>query len=322
MLIVMVVFNQIKNKWGLLKQTFNEFFNDNAPKLSAALAYYTVFSIAPMLFIVISLAGIFYGRDAVQGRLFGEIKKLVGVNAADQIQAMIANTQLQNNTVLGAIIGSIVLLLGATGVFTEIQDSINYIWSIKAKPSRGWVKYIVNRVLSFSLIVALGFILLASLVLNTLMDVLSDRIFSMFSESTFYLIYGLNLLIIFFIISLFFAVIYKVLPDAVIYWKDAFRGAMFTSFLFLLGKFLIGWYLGNSKMSAAYGAAASMIIILVWVYYTAMILYFGAEFTKVYALKRGHGIKPYKNAVYIIKEEKKEIPPFSIKSENTQTSLL
>jgi membrane protein len=314
----MVIFKKIKSEWGVLKQTIDEFSNDNGMKLSASLSYYTVFSVAPMLFIVISFAGIFYGREAVQGRLFWEIRKLIGDNAAAQIQEMIAHTQLQNNTTLGAIMGGVALVIGATGVFTEIQDSINYIWSIKAKPAKGWLKYITNRVLSFSLIVGLGFILLVSLVVSAGMDVLSNRLSAMFSNATFYILYGLNLIIIFLVISFFFAVIYKVLPDAKIAWKDSFKGAMFTAFLFMLGKFLIGLYLGNSKTSLAYGAAASLVIILLWVYYTSVILYFGAEFTKVYALKKGNGIKPYKNAVYIIKEEKKEVPPFTIKPENIE----
>ncbi len=311
----MVIFKKIKGEWGVLKQTFTQFSDDNGMKLSASLSYYTVFSIAPMLFIIISFAGIFYGREAVQGRLFGQIRSLIGDTAAIQIQDMIAHAQTENNTTIGATIGIIVLVIGATGVFTEIQDSINYIWSIKAKPAKGWLKYITNRVLSFSLIVGLGFILLVSLVVSALMDVLNAQLERFFSETTFYLMYALNVTIIFFVISCFFAIIYKVLPDAKIHWKDAFKGAMFTSFLFMLGKLGIGLYVGNSSTSAAYGAAASLVVILLWVYYTSLILYFGAEFTKVYALTKGKGIEPYKNSVFIVKEEKKEIPPFKIESE-------
>lgn len=297
---------------GLLKQTFIEFSNDSVMKLSAALSYYTVFSIAPMMFLIISFAGAFYGEDAVQGRLFGQLSKLVGSSAATQIQEMIANTHLKNESAFGAITGGIILLIGATGVFTEIQDSINYIWSIKAKPKKGWLKFIINRMISFSLIVSLGFLMLVSLVINAAMDALSENLSRIFSNGTFYLMYSLNILLIFGIISLFFTIIYKVLPDATIYWKDALKGAMFTAVLFLIGKFAIGYFIGSSKTSAAYGAAASLVIVLLWVYYTSVILYFGAEFTKVYALQRGKGIKPHANAVYILKEEKKEIPPFEI----------
>ena len=314
----MIVFNSIKSNIGLLRQTFIEFSNDNVLKLSAALSYFTIFSIAPMLFLVISFAGAFYGTEAVQGRLFGQLQQLVGSSAAIQIQEMIANTHLKDESTFGAITGGIILLLGATGVFTEIQDSINYIWSIKAKPKKGWLKLIINRVISFSLVISLGFLMLVSLVINAVMDALNERLLAIFSEGTFYLMYALNILIIFAIISFFFTVIYKVLPDARIYWKDAMKGAMFTAVLFLIGKFLIGYFIGNSKTSVAYGAAASLVILLLWVYYTSVILYFGAEFTKVYALQKGKGIKPHENAVYILKEEKREIPPFTIKPEEKE----
>jgi len=308
----MIVFKSFKKNVGLLKQTFVEFDNDNVLKLSASLSYFTIFSIAPMLFLIIGFAGTFYGKDAVQGRLFTQLNKLVGSNAALQIQDMIANIYVNGESSIGTIAGIIILLFGATGVFTEIQDSINYIWSIKAKPKKGWLKFIINRMISFSLIVSLGFLMLVSLVINAAMDALSEKLASIFTEGTFYLMYSLNVLLIFGIISFFFAVIYKVLPDATIHWKDAARGAMFTAVLFLAGKFLIGYYIGNSRTSAVYGAAASLVILLIWVYYTSIILYFGAEFTKVYALQRGKGIKPYGNAVYIIKEEKKEMPAFEI----------
>jgi membrane protein len=311
----MIIFSHIKKNIGLLRQTFIEFSNDNVIRLSASLSYFTIFSIAPMMFLIISFAGAFYGKEAVQGRLFGQLQKLVGSNAATQIQDMIANTHLKDESTFGAIIGGIILLFGATGVFTEIQDSINYIWSIKAKPKKGWLKYIINRIISFSLIVSLGFLMLVSLVINALMDALNERLSAIFSQGTFYFMYTMNILLIFAIISFFFTVIYKVLPDATIYWKDAMKGAMFTAVLFLAGKFLIGYFIGSSRTSAAYGAAASLVIVLLWVYYTSVILYFGAEFTKVYALQKGKGIKPHKNSVYILKEEKKEIPPFAITPE-------
>lgn len=298
---------------GLFKQIFVEFTNDNVLKLSAALSYFTIFSIAPMLFLIIIFAGTFYGQEAVQGRLFEQLQQLVGSNAALQIQEMIANTALKDDGTVGTITGVIILLFGATGVFVEMQDSINYIWSIKAKPKKGWLKLIINRVISFSLVVSLGFLMIVSLVINALMDALGEQLMRIFSDGTFYLMYVLNIALIFVIISFFFMVIYKVLPDAKISWGDAWKGAMFTSVLFLAGKFLIGYFIGNSKTSAAYGAAASLVILLLWVYYTSVILYFGAEFTKVYALRRGKGIQPHSNAVYILKEEKKEIPPFVIK---------
>lgn len=315
----MIIFTHIKRNIGILRQALIEFDNDNVFKLSASLSYFTLFSIAPLLFLLVSFAGVFYGKEAVQGSLIVQLQQLVGSNAAQQIQEMIASVHLNDESAVGAIAGGVVLFVGATGVFTEIQGSMNYIWSIKAKPRKGWIKYLVNRLISFSLVVSLGFLMLVSLVVNAAMDALSSRLEVLFSENTFYIMYALNVFIIFITISFFFAIIYKVLPDATIHWKDAAKGAMFTAALFLLGKFLIGYYLGNSHTSAAFGAAASVVILLLWVYYTSVILYFGAEFTKVYALRRGKGIKPYGNAVYILKEEKKEIPPFEIKPEKEQT---
>lgn len=198
-------------------------------------------------------------------------------------------------------------MIGATGIFAEIQDSINYIWSLKAKPKRGIVKLLLNRLISFSLVISLGFLLIVSLVANALMDLLSERLVSLFYESTVFIFYGLNIALILTVLSFLFAIIFKVLPDGKIKWKDAFIGAFFTSLLFLLGKVAIGYYLGNSKLGTTYGAAASIVIILTWVYYTSIILYFGAEFTKVYALEYGGGIIPDKTAVFIIKQEAKEL---------------
>jgi len=292
----------------LFKRTFLSFVDDRGMKLAASLSYYTVFSIGPVLLIIMSLAGIFYGREAVQGKLYGEIKGLVGAEAALQIQEIIQNVQKTNNSQLGAIIGFVILFIGATGVFTEMQDSINFIWSIKAKPAKGWLKYIINRLISFSLILGLGFILLVSLFVNTIVEVLSDKLKTMFPDYSVYLFYGINLVILLIVISALFAIIYKILPDATIGWRDAITGAIFTAVLFLIGKFLIGYYLGSSNIGLTYGAAASLVIIFLWVYYSSIILYFGAEFTKVYAIERGAGIRPKKTAVFIVKKEAKEVP--------------
>ncbi|MEJ7685211.1 MAG: YihY/virulence factor BrkB family protein [Segetibacter sp.] len=256
-------------------------------KLSASLSYYTIFSIGPLLVIIISLSAVFYGREAVQGKLYGQISGLIGSDAAIQIQEIIKKSQHANRGFIGTIIGTVILVVGATGIFTEIQDSINYIWSLRAKPKRGIIKFLINRLLSFSLIVSLGFLLLVSLVVSALLDVLSDRLTLYFPHTTIYVFYVLNLIIILIIISVLFAIIFKVLPDGKIKWKDAFIGAGFTAVLFLIGKAGIGFYLGRANLGATYGTAASVIIILTWVYYTSIILYFGAEFTKVHALEYG-----------------------------------
>jgi membrane protein len=244
----------------------------------------------------------------VQGEIYHEINGIVGNDAAVQIQDIIKNIQHTHATVAGAIIGGIVLILGATGVFTEMQGSINFIWSVKANPKKSWLKYIINRLISFSLVLVLSFLLLVSLIINALLTVLSDRLIKLFPDYTVSLFNFINTAIILVVITGLFTVIFKILPDAIISWTDALIGSALTALLFLLGKVVIGYYLGRSNLGITYGTAASIIIILTWVYYSSMILYFGAEFTKVYALNAGEGIRPKQTAVFIIKQEAKEIP--------------
>jgi len=298
---------QLKNtatKLGhLFKETFNGFIDDNALKLSAALSYYTIFSLPPLLIIIISLSGVFFGADAVRGEVFGQIKGLVGNEAALQIQETIKNVKLSNSNTFITTLGLIILLIGASGVFAEIQDSINYIWGIKAKPKRGLIKYVYNRLMSFSMIGSVGFLLLVGLIINSLVDVLNERLVSIFPQEAIFLFYILNVLVIFAIITLLFFIIFKTLPDGRIAFRDCIVGASFTAFLFMIGKFAIGLYLGSYNIASIYGAAGSVIIILVWVYYSAIILYFGAEFTKVYAHTHGQKIIPNSYSIQITKQE-------------------
>ena len=295
---------KIEELFSFTGEVFREFSNDNATKLSASLSYYTIFSLAPMLLIVISVASIFLGKEAIEGELFGQINNLIGNEAAKQVQELIKNAEQSKKSGVAAIIGFVTLLIGATGVFAEIQDSINFIWSLKAKPKNSWVKYLINRFLSFSLILALGFLLLISLTINALLS-LFDKQLQMYFESSFtiFVFMLVNTLVIWAIITLLFGVIIKVLPDGKISWKDTLVGAGITSLLFMIGKFLIGVYLGQSTVSTAFGAAGSIVLILLWVYYSSIILYFGAEFTKVYTLRYGTPIQPNSNAVFILKQE-------------------
>jgi len=292
----------------ILKQSVSEFIDDNAMKLSASLSYYTIFAIGPLLLVIISLIGLFMDKKAVTDTINGQIQGLVGAQGAEQIISIIANIQHDNAAQKFSIIGIVTLFISATAVFLEIQDSINFIWSVKAKPKKGWLKLITDRLLSFSLIIGVGFLLVVSLLANTVADLLTDRLVRFFGHGEAILIQGVGILMLFTIITLLFGIIYRVLPDAKIHWKDAFIGASFTGVLFLLGKFVIGYYLGNSEIGNTYGAAASIIIVLLWVYYSGIILYFGAEFTKVWALNRGHGIKANKTAVFILKRDVKELP--------------
>jgi membrane protein len=291
----------IKNTWSVLRKSFSDFIDNKVFKLSAALAYYTIFSLPAMLIIIIAISDIFYRREAVEGSLYGQISSFVGHDAAVQIQETIRAAAFSKDSYWVTIFGIITLVIGATSVFSEIQDSINHIWKLKAKPRKRWgiVKMLFNRLLSFSIVVSLGFLLLVSLIINSLMDILINHLTNTFPQVTVYLAYAFNLLFTFLITSFLFAIIFKVLPDARIKWKHIRIGAFTTAILFMIGKFLIGFYLGQSRLSTSYGAAGSVILILVWVYYSAMILYFGAVFTHVYVVHTGSRIYPSEYAVWI-----------------------
>ncbi len=288
----------VRGVWQILKDTGSDFINCRITRMSAALAYYTIFSVAPMLILIISLSAIFYGRNAIEGSIYKEIKSFVGSDAALQIQELIKNATISRNNVFASGASIIALVIGATSVFGEIQDSINLIWGLKAKPKRGWLKILINRLLSFSIIVSLSFILLVSLIVSTVLDVLESRLIQLFPGIAVYFAYGLNLFLTFLIITLLFGIIFKVLPDAKIKWRDVLTGAITTALLFMLGKFGISFYLGARNIGNTYGAAGSVIIILLWVYYSAIILYFGAAFTKHYAQFRGRRIYPNDYAVW------------------------
>lgn len=302
-----------KDIYGILKDTAIGFGNDRAIKMSASLSYYTMFSMAPLLLLMISLAGAFYGRDAVQGKVFSEMNGLLGNQAALQVQEIIKNMELSGQTTFSLIISGIMLIIGATTIFVDIQDSINSIWRVKAKPKRGWVKLIKDRLLSSSIIVGLGFLMIVTLVVNGALSALGDMLRSYFPDVTVVLMQILNLGISFLVMTILFGVIFKVLPDAEIRWKDVRVGAFFTACLFMLGRYLISIYIETTGTGSAYGAAGSIIVILVWVYYTAAILYFGAEFTRVYVDYTGARIQPSDHAVYVeqheIEKEVSVLPP-------------
>ncbi len=289
----------IVNMWSILKESFFDFVDNKAMRMSAALAYYTIFSIAPMLIVIISLCDIFYGRAAIEGTIFQHIQGLIGADAALQIEQIIRNATISKDITWASIIGICALVFAATGVFAEIQDSINYIWRLKAKPKKGWLKLILNRLLSFSMVVSLGFILLVSLVVNSVLDMVGQQLLKLFPGIAVYVAYGINLFITFMTISFLFAIIFKVLPDARIQWRDVIIGSVTTAILFMLGKFAIGYYLGKTHISSTYGAAGSVVIILLWVYYSSTILYFGACFTRSYAKRTGRNIFPNDYAVWI-----------------------
>jgi len=287
----------VKRIWNILKKAFEGFSADKVTTKSSSLAYYTVFSMAPLLIIIISLSGIFLGRDAAEGKVYSTLSGFVGSDTAAQLQQMIKNASITGKSQLAAIIGVITLLVGATTVFAQIQDSINSIWGLKPKPKRGWLKLIKNRFLSFSVILGLGFLLLVSLSISTLIDGFSNSLKDRFPDVAVIVFYIINLIITLIVTTLIFGAIFKVLPDARIKWKDVMAGAITTAVFFMLAKFAISFYISKSNVGSTYGAAGSLVILLLWVYFSAMILYFGAEFTKAYAVEFGSDIYPDNYAV-------------------------
>lgn len=288
--------------YKLLKNTVKGFLEDNAIKFSAALAYYTIFAMAPALLIIMSLLGFFFGKEAIQGEVYGQINSLVGTEAAAQIQDIIKNIHLTQDNLFATAIGAVILLLAASGIFGEIQDSINRIWGIKAKPKRGLIRLLTKRLLSFSMLVTIGFVLMVALIVNALVNLLSTAIGNYFPGATLYFLFVFDNLLTLAAITTLFAVIFKILPDAIIKWKYVMVGAIVTAALFMIGKYVIGYYLAQSSIVTVYGAAASIMIIMVWIYYNAIILYFGAEFTQVYTESIGGEILPKRYAVLIEKK--------------------
>lgn len=283
---------KIKGIWGVLKESFSGFSDNKVMKLAAALAYYTVFSVGPLLIVIVSVCSIFFGREAIEGTIYGQIESFVGHDAAIQLQEIIKNAAIGGKGKVAAIIGIATLLIGATSMFAEMQDSINMIWGLKPKPKAAWLILIRNRLLSFGVIASLGFLLLVSLGISGLIEALSNRLRDHFAGITVVAFYIINLIITFGVISSLFAVIFRVLPDAKIKWKDVMAGAIATAFLFMIGKFAISFYVSKSNVGSTYGTAGSLVILLVWIYYSSIILYFGAEFTKAYAVKYGSRIIP------------------------------
>ncbi len=295
--------------FSYIKKVFKEFSADNILKYSASLAYYTVFSIAPLLVIISTLSAIFFGREAVQGQVYEQLEGLVGSVAAVQIQDIIKNIHLTGNNFFASVVSVIILLIGATTLFGEVQDSFNKIWGLRIKAKKVWWKLILTRLLSFSLILCIGFIMIVSLVLNALVSAFGKFIGRYIHNFSVYFIEITEALLSLLVATFLFSLMFKWLPDAKIKWKDVLFGGLITAIFFTLGKLAIGFYLGKSNLTTLYGAAGSIIIIMVWVYYSSIILYLGAEFTKVHAKLYGGKIYPNDFAEWIKIEEKTVLNP-------------
>ncbi|CAN5172367.1 YihY/virulence factor BrkB family protein [soil metagenome] len=292
-----------KEIWFILKETFSKFFSEDPMNYSASIAFYTIFSLPAVLIVVLSVAGSIYGEQAVSGQLYYQIEFFVGSDSARQIQSIIQNATLSDAGTIATAIGIATLLFSATTVFVAIQNGLNKIWGVKAKPKRGWVKFVINRMLSFVMVLFFGLVLLTSLLLEAGLEFFGELLRQYISGYTFYFMRIMNLVIFVIILSMVFSMVFKLLPDAVIRWRDVSVGAFVTAILFTIGRLLISLYLGNSDLGDTYGAAGSLVLILVWVYYSSTILLLGAQFTQVYSKRYGKIILPTSNAVRVIEKE-------------------
>ena len=276
----------MKKYFGLLKQTFKEFGEDKVPRLGAALSYYTIFSMAPLLLIVIAVAGLVFGHKAAQGQVFDQLKTVMGPSTAATVQEMVQNAGKPKSGAIATILGVITLILGASGVFGQLKDALNTIWDVAPKKTEGIMGLIKDRFLSAAMVFGIGFLLLVSLVIDALLSALG-KYGSQHLPGGEAIWHILSLVVSFVVITALFAMIFRLLPDLKIEWRDVWFGAAFTSFLFVLGKFALGLYLARSAVGSSFGAAGSLVVLLIWIYYSAQIVLFGAEFTQVYARNEG-----------------------------------
>lgn len=275
----------MKKYLGLFKETFTEFGEDKVPRLGAALAYYTIFSIGPLLLIAVSMAGLFFGDEAARGQVSAELNKVFGDQMAGATEKMIEAAAKPKSGRIATIIGVFTLMLGASGVFGQLKDALNTIWNVEQKPGGGIKGFISQRFLSMAMVLGIGFLLLVTLVIDAAVSAMGSRLAQYVGGEA--VMHVIQLVISFAIVTVLFAAIFRILPDLKIAWRDVWIGAVLTALLFVLGKFGLGLYLGKAAVGSAYGAAGSLVILLIWVYWSAQILFFGAEFTQVYARTYG-----------------------------------
>ena len=281
---------------GFLKDTFNEWNEDKAPRLGAALDFYSMFSIGPLVLIAIAIASFFFGPEGVQGEVHKTLAGMMGPEGAEAIDTMVENSHKTGGGVIATIFGVGMLLFGASGVLGQLKDALNTIWEVAPNPERGIWGTVQDRFLSVSMVLGVGFLLMVSLILSTALSALSSYAGRLL-PGVDWLWSALHMVVAFGLITVLFALMFKYLPDVKMRWRDVWIGAVTTAALFTLGKFAIGLYLGNSAVGSVYGAAGSLVVVLIWVYYSAQIFFFGAEMTQVYARRYGMGIEPDRGAV-------------------------
>jgi membrane protein len=289
----------------LLRETFASWREDKATRLGAALAYYTIFSIPPLLLLLIGMAGTLFGRDAVQERMVRSIEQMTGPQGAEAVRGMLAVDPGQRRGTIATVIGAITLLLGASGVFGQLKDALNTLWGVRPKPGKGLWSFFRSYFLSLVALFGTGFLLIVSLAANAMLGAFGEYLERALPGGAG-LWQTINVFITWFVIAFLFGMMFKYIPDAKVAWRDALVGGLVTSGLFTAGQAAIGFYLGRSNVGSAFGAAGSLVILLVWVYYSALILFFGAEFTKTFAKHVGAGLRPLGNAEPITEEARRE----------------
>jgi membrane protein len=294
---------RFKSTWQLTKKTFQKFIDDNPLDYAAIIGFYTIFSLPAVLIITIRIAGAAFGQDAVRGEVVDQVGGIVGRNSAEQVQNIIENASQSDASTIGTVVGVLVMIFSATTVFVALQDSLNAMWKVKAKVEKGWLKLVVGRLLSLALVVSFGFLLLVSLSVDVVLGLVYDFLRQELSGVAIYLVTIGNMLVSMVIATVIFAAIFKVLPDAKIRWPNVWVGAVVTAILFTLGKFVLNIYFQHDPLADTYGAAGSLVLILVWVYYTSIIFLLGAEFTQVYSEEHDQGIIPNDTAVKVEKQE-------------------
>ena len=295
----------VKQLIELLRITYCSWQEDKAPRLGAALAYYTVFSIPPLLILLIGIASLVFDSTVVQGRFLRTLQDLVGPQGAAALQDILATPRAEKPGVIATILGTATLLLGASAVFGHLKDAINTVWEIEPKPTEGKLAFLRKYVFSLAMLLGTGFLLLVSLAVSTLLVALGDTI-QAYLPGGEGLWAAMDMLSSLAVISFLFALLYRYIPDAIVAWKDALLGGLVTSILFNMGRYLIGFYLGRSDIGSAFGAAGSLVVLLVWVYYSSQIFFFGAEFTKAYATLYGSNIVPEPHAVPVTEEAREQ----------------
>jgi membrane protein len=286
----------LKTWWTVIKQTGVRWSDDHAARLAAALAFYTVLSLAPLLVLTVAVAGFFFGEEAARGQIAGQLAGIVGEQAGKGIQTLLTHANEPEEGIFGSILGIATLIFGASAVFGELQSALNEIWDVEPRPGRGILGFLRDRIFSFSLVLGVAFLLLVSLVISAVLSAMG-KFFSSTLPGGELLWQLLNAGISFAVITSLFAVLLRVVPDIKVPWKGIWPGAAVTALLFTIGKFALGLYLGRASVASPYGAAGSVVVLVIWVYYAAQIVFLGAEFTREYVLARGMEIKPARDAV-------------------------